>query len=140
MPFSSLHNSANCPPPPKGNIATCSQEKLGLRSVNARRIVEMQLQSGSILPSIASLAFIPTVIQIPSLTSRVGTSPLDPSPRSFCSKPEAPTRAHPTEPLSQAKLGVETKELDDDLEIYGKPISELGTGVRVHFYDDHLVA
>lgn len=39
-----------------------------------------------------------------------------------------------------AKFGVETKELDDGLEIYGKPISELKTGVSVHCYDDHRVA
>ncbi|KAF9790980.1 hypothetical protein BJ322DRAFT_1170904 [Thelephora terrestris] len=41
---------------------------------------------------------------------------------------------------STAKLGVEIKELDDGLEVYGKPISELKTGVSVHCYDDHRVA
>ncbi|KAF7984960.1 hypothetical protein HWV62_9901 [Athelia sp. TMB] len=39
-----------------------------------------------------------------------------------------------------AKFGVETKELDDGLEIHGKPIEELKTGVSVHCYDDHRVA
>ncbi|KAI0027834.1 aromatic amino acid family biosynthesis-like protein [Vararia minispora EC-137] len=39
-----------------------------------------------------------------------------------------------------AKFGVETKELDDGLEVYGKPISELREGVSVHCYDDHRVA
>ncbi|KAF9479841.1 Shikimate dehydrogenase [Pholiota conissans] len=39
-----------------------------------------------------------------------------------------------------AKFGVETNELDDGLEIIGKPISELKTGVSVHCYDDHRVA
>ncbi|KAF9653571.1 aromatic amino acid family biosynthesis-like protein [Thelephora ganbajun] len=39
-----------------------------------------------------------------------------------------------------AKFGVETKELDDGLEVYGKPIPELKTGVSVHCYDDHRVA
>lgn len=39
-----------------------------------------------------------------------------------------------------AKFGVVTKELDDGLEIYGKPISELSTGASVHCYDDHRVA
>jgi pentafunctional AROM polypeptide len=41
---------------------------------------------------------------------------------------------------SPAKFGVDTKELDDGLEIYGKPISELKQGVNVHCYDDHRVA
>jgi pentafunctional AROM polypeptide len=41
---------------------------------------------------------------------------------------------------STAKFGVETKELDDGLEVYGKPIPELKTGVSVHCYDDHRVA
>jgi pentafunctional AROM polypeptide len=41
---------------------------------------------------------------------------------------------------STAKFGVNTKELDDGLEIYGKPISELKQGVNVHCYDDHRVA
>ncbi|KAJ7768294.1 Shikimate dehydrogenase [Mycena metata] len=39
-----------------------------------------------------------------------------------------------------AKFGVETIELDDGLEIIGKPIRELATGVSVHCYDDHRVA
>ncbi|PCH42024.1 arom polypeptide [Wolfiporia cocos MD-104 SS10] len=39
-----------------------------------------------------------------------------------------------------AKFGVETKELDDGLEVYGKPISHLKGGVSVHCYDDHRVA
>ncbi|KAI0828504.1 aromatic amino acid family biosynthesis-like protein [Trametes gibbosa] len=39
-----------------------------------------------------------------------------------------------------AKFGVETSELDDGLEVYGKPISELKEGVSVHCYDDHRVA
>lgn len=39
-----------------------------------------------------------------------------------------------------AKFGIETKELDDGLEVYGKPISELKEGVSVHCYDDHRVA
>ncbi|KAL5521097.1 hypothetical protein ACEPAG_9019 [Sanghuangporus baumii] len=39
-----------------------------------------------------------------------------------------------------AKFGVETKELDDGLEIYGKPIGELKEGCSVHCYDDHRVA
>ena len=39
-----------------------------------------------------------------------------------------------------AKFGVETKELDDGLEIYGKPIESLKQGVKVHTYDDHRVA
>lgn len=38
-----------------------------------------------------------------------------------------------------AKFGVETKELDDGLEVYGKPIVELKNGVSVHCYDDHRV-
>ncbi|TFY79059.1 hypothetical protein EWM64_g4952, partial [Hericium alpestre] len=39
-----------------------------------------------------------------------------------------------------AKFGVETKELDDGLEVYGKPIPELKEGASVHCYDDHRVA
>ena len=39
-----------------------------------------------------------------------------------------------------AKFGVETKELDDGLEITGKPVSELKHNVSVHCYDDHRVA
>ncbi|TFY56021.1 hypothetical protein EVG20_g9094, partial [Dentipellis fragilis] len=39
-----------------------------------------------------------------------------------------------------AKFGIETKELEDGLEVYGKPIPELRQGVRVHCYDDHRVA
>ncbi|KAF8201152.1 Shikimate dehydrogenase [Mycena galopus ATCC 62051] len=39
-----------------------------------------------------------------------------------------------------AKFGVETIELDDGLEVIGKPISQLVKGVSVHCYDDHRVA
>ncbi|KAI0300102.1 Pentafunctional AroM protein [Multifurca ochricompacta] len=39
-----------------------------------------------------------------------------------------------------AKFGVETRELDDGLEIYGKPMNELKSGVNVYCYDDHRVA
>ncbi|KAG6820344.1 hypothetical protein H0H93_002004 [Arthromyces matolae] len=39
-----------------------------------------------------------------------------------------------------AKFGVETIELDDGLEIIGKPINQLKRGVSVHCYDDHRVA
>ncbi|KAI0083872.1 Pentafunctional AroM protein [Irpex rosettiformis] len=39
-----------------------------------------------------------------------------------------------------AKFGVQTKELDDGLEIYGKPIAELKEGASIHCYDDHRVA
>ncbi|KAI0748881.1 aromatic amino acid family biosynthesis-like protein [Fomes fomentarius] len=39
-----------------------------------------------------------------------------------------------------AKFGIETLELDDGLEVYGKPLSELKEGVNVHCYDDHRVA
>ncbi|PPQ86841.1 hypothetical protein CVT26_007796, partial [Gymnopilus dilepis] len=39
-----------------------------------------------------------------------------------------------------AKFGVETVELDDGLEIIGRPLSELKQGVSVHCYDDHRVA
>lgn len=42
--------------------------------------------------------------------------------------------------MGAAKFGVETKELEDGLEIYGKPIDELKTEVSVHCYDDHRVA
>jgi pentafunctional AROM polypeptide len=35
---------------------------------------------------------------------------------------------------------VECIELDDGLEIIGKPIPELNRGVSVHCYDDHRVA
>lgn len=42
--------------------------------------------------------------------------------------------------LVKAKLGIETKELDDGLEIYGKPIEELKEGCNIHCYDDHRVA
>ena len=42
--------------------------------------------------------------------------------------------------LSIAKFGVETVELDDGLEIIGKPVPELKHGVSVHCYDDHRVA
>jgi pentafunctional AROM polypeptide len=49
--------------------------------------------------------------------------------------PPAP-RAH----SRTAKFGVETTELDDGLEIYGRPYTELKQGVTVHCYDDHRVA
>ncbi|KAG8997108.1 3-dehydroquinate dehydratase (3-dehydroquinase) [Tulasnella sp. JGI-2019a] len=39
-----------------------------------------------------------------------------------------------------AKFGGETKELDDGLEIYGKPASELKENASIHCYDDHRVA
>ncbi|KAJ2933109.1 hypothetical protein H1R20_g3982, partial [Candolleomyces eurysporus] len=39
-----------------------------------------------------------------------------------------------------AKFGVDTVELDDGLEVIGKPIEELKRGVSVHCYDDHRVA
>ena len=39
-----------------------------------------------------------------------------------------------------AKFGIETKELDDGLEVYGRPTPELKEGVSVHCYDDHRVA
>lgn len=42
--------------------------------------------------------------------------------------------------VQTAKFGVETKELDDGLEIYGKPIQDLKQGASVHCYDDHRVA
>jgi pentafunctional AROM polypeptide len=42
--------------------------------------------------------------------------------------------------MSLAKFGVETKELDDGLEVYGRPLSSLLEGVSVHCYDDHRVA
>ena len=35
---------------------------------------------------------------------------------------------------------METKELGDGLEIYGKPIEELKEGCSIHCYDDHRVA
>ena len=35
---------------------------------------------------------------------------------------------------------METVELDDGLEIIGKPVPELKCGVSVHCYDDHRVA
>lgn len=41
---------------------------------------------------------------------------------------------------SAAKFGVDTVELDDGLEVLGKPIKSLNTGVNVHCYDDHRVA
>ena len=41
---------------------------------------------------------------------------------------------------SAAKFGVETSELDDGLEVYGKPLAELKEGASVHCYDDHRVA
>ncbi|KAF7324736.1 Pentafunctional AROM polypeptide [Mycena kentingensis (nom. inval.)] len=39
-----------------------------------------------------------------------------------------------------AKFGVDTIELDDGLEIIGKPIQQVKQGVSVHCYDDHRVA
>ena len=39
-----------------------------------------------------------------------------------------------------AKFGIETKELDDGLEIYGKPVQHLKEGCSIHCYDDHRVA
>ncbi|KAF8632649.1 hypothetical protein AX17_004782 [Amanita inopinata Kibby_2008] len=39
-----------------------------------------------------------------------------------------------------AKFDVETNELDDGLEIFGKPVAQLKRGVSVHCYDDHRVA
>ncbi|KAJ7472306.1 Shikimate dehydrogenase [Mycena galericulata] len=39
-----------------------------------------------------------------------------------------------------AKFGVETNELDDGLEVIGKPVLDLKEGVSVHCYDDHRVA
>ncbi|KAF8880512.1 Shikimate dehydrogenase [Infundibulicybe gibba] len=39
-----------------------------------------------------------------------------------------------------AKFGIETNELDDGLEVVGKPIPQLKRGVSVHCYDDHRVA
>ncbi|KAG6877429.1 hypothetical protein C0993_007480 [Termitomyces sp. T159_Od127] len=39
-----------------------------------------------------------------------------------------------------AKFGVDTIELDDGLEVIGKPYKELKRGVSVHCYDDHRVA
>ncbi|KAJ6551423.1 Shikimate dehydrogenase [Mycena capillaripes] len=38
------------------------------------------------------------------------------------------------------KFGVQTIELDDGLEIIGKPIQQLAQGISVHCYDDHRVA
>ncbi|KAG8869392.1 3-dehydroquinate dehydratase (3-dehydroquinase) [Serendipita sp. 405] len=39
-----------------------------------------------------------------------------------------------------AKFGVDTKELDDGLEIYGIDYSSLKEGTSIHCYDDHRVA
>ncbi|KAJ7705381.1 Shikimate dehydrogenase [Mycena rosella] len=39
-----------------------------------------------------------------------------------------------------AKFGVNTNELEDGLEIIGKPVHDLNKGVSVHCYDDHRVA
>lgn len=39
-----------------------------------------------------------------------------------------------------AKFGVQTKELDDGLEVYGCPFNTLTRGASVHCYDDHRVA
>ncbi|KAJ3720311.1 Shikimate dehydrogenase [Lentinula raphanica] len=38
------------------------------------------------------------------------------------------------------KFGVDTNELDDGLEVIGKPVNELKKGASVHCYDDHRVA
>jgi len=35
---------------------------------------------------------------------------------------------------------VKTNELDDGLEVIGKPVEELKKGASVHCYDDHRVA
>ena len=35
---------------------------------------------------------------------------------------------------------METKELDDGLEVYGKPVEQLREGASIHCYDDHRVA
>jgi pentafunctional AROM polypeptide len=51
------------------------------------------------------------------------------------------TRARPRALTpAAAKFGVETKELPDGLEVYGRPIEELKEDVVVHCYDDHRVA
>ncbi|KAF8263666.1 hypothetical protein EI94DRAFT_1703827 [Lactarius quietus] len=42
--------------------------------------------------------------------------------------------------IKESKFGVETKELDDGLEVDGKPISDHMHSVSVHCYDDHCVA
>jgi pentafunctional AROM polypeptide len=42
--------------------------------------------------------------------------------------------------VGTAKFGVETKELDSGLEIYGKPLEDLKQGSSIHCYDDHRVA
>ncbi|KAF7369066.1 Pentafunctional AROM polypeptide [Mycena venus] len=42
--------------------------------------------------------------------------------------------------IPQQSSGVETNELDDGLEVIGKPITKLTKGVSVHCYDDHRVA
>ncbi|EGN94414.1 hypothetical protein SERLA73DRAFT_114628 [Serpula lacrymans var. lacrymans S7.3] len=39
-----------------------------------------------------------------------------------------------------AKFGVKTNELEDGLEVYGKPVGELKKGASIHCYDDHRVA
>ncbi|KAH7890410.1 EPSP synthase-domain-containing protein [Phlebopus sp. FC_14] len=39
-----------------------------------------------------------------------------------------------------AKFGVQTYELDDGLEIYGRPFPQLKRGASIHCYDDHRVA
>lgn len=39
-----------------------------------------------------------------------------------------------------AKFGVQTKELDDGLEVYGRPFNTLTRGASIHCYDDHRVA
>lgn len=42
--------------------------------------------------------------------------------------------------IDPAKFGVSTNELDDGLEVFGKPVEQLRKGVSVHCYDDHRVA
>ena len=42
--------------------------------------------------------------------------------------------------LNIAKFGVEMRELEDGLEVYGKPFGELKEGASIHCYDDHRVA
>ena len=47
---------------------------------------------------------------------------------------------HLTDLTFTAKFGVQTKELDDGLEVYGRPFNTLTRGASVHCYDDHRVA
>ena len=42
--------------------------------------------------------------------------------------------------MPSAKFGIETKELPDGLEVYGKPLKALKEGASIHCYDDHRVA